>query len=44
MEIPEAPEGISKLIKHCWDQNASTRWTMTDVIHFLFFFLNLFII
>ncbi|VDM91879.1 unnamed protein product [Litomosoides sigmodontis] len=32
MEIPEAPEGISALIKHCWHQNASTRWTMTDAV------------
>ncbi|CAG9536390.1 unnamed protein product [Cercopithifilaria johnstoni] len=32
MEIPEAPEGISTLIKHCWDQNPSSRWTMTDAV------------
>ncbi|MCP9261348.1 Tyrosine-protein kinase [Dirofilaria immitis] len=29
MEIPQAPEGISSLIRHCWDQNPSSRWTMS---------------
>ncbi|KAL3993926.1 Protein tyrosine kinase family protein [Acanthocheilonema viteae] len=32
MEIPEAPEGISTLIKHCWDQNEASRWTMTAAV------------
>lgn len=31
MDIPEAPEGISSLIKHCWDQNVASRWTMNAV-------------
>uniref|UniRef100_A0A8R1XPQ8 Tyrosine-protein kinase n=2 Tax=Onchocerca TaxID=6281 RepID=A0A8R1XPQ8_ONCVO len=31
MEIPQAPEGIPSLIRHCWDQNSASRWTMTDV-------------
>ncbi|KAK6103580.1 Protein tyrosine kinase family protein [Brugia pahangi] len=32
MEIPEAPDGISSLIRHCWDQNASSRWTMKTAV------------
>ncbi|KAM3719782.1 Tyrosine-protein kinase Fer [Dirofilaria immitis] len=32
MEIPQAPEGISSLIRHCWDQNPSSRWTMSIAV------------
>ncbi|VDM95423.1 unnamed protein product [Thelazia callipaeda] len=35
MEIPKAPDGISTLLEHCWDQNPANRWSMSDVIHII---------
>lgn len=43
MEIPEAPEGVSTLIEHCWEQDPANRWSMTDVSFVPFEFMTKFI-
>uniref|UniRef100_A0A915PNK4 Tyrosine-protein kinase n=1 Tax=Setaria digitata TaxID=48799 RepID=A0A915PNK4_9BILA len=32
MAIPEAPNGISSLLKHCWEQNPASRWPISTAV------------